>query len=128
MKEEWDVGAQLCDVLKILKDIILHFSCTNTPNLATVIPAINKINNARWPTEWIKATKQVFEVEFERGYAHAASDSNDSNDEDEHEINIFDDLDIFKTIILSELHSEIKWYLSINLKDVKDVIKWWLKH
>ncbi|KIY48374.1 hypothetical protein FISHEDRAFT_43408, partial [Fistulina hepatica ATCC 64428] len=44
-KEEWDVGAQLYDVLKILKDVTLHFSHANAPNLATVIPAINKINN-----------------------------------------------------------------------------------
>ncbi|KIY47626.1 hypothetical protein FISHEDRAFT_16542, partial [Fistulina hepatica ATCC 64428] len=51
-KEEWDVAAQLHDVLKILKDTTLHFSYANAPNLATVIPAIDKINNVFTDTIW----------------------------------------------------------------------------
>ncbi|KAG1901138.1 uncharacterized protein F5891DRAFT_950973, partial [Suillus fuscotomentosus] len=41
---EWVILEQLRDVLKILKDTTLYFSCT-TPNLATVIPAMDHIDN-----------------------------------------------------------------------------------
>ncbi|KAG2109988.1 uncharacterized protein F5147DRAFT_772829 [Suillus discolor] len=42
--EEWDIAGQLRDVLKILKDATLFFSRL-TPNLATVIPAMDLIHN-----------------------------------------------------------------------------------
>ncbi|KAG2341485.1 hypothetical protein BDR05DRAFT_845370, partial [Suillus weaverae] len=40
---EWTIAGQLQDVLKILKDATLFFS-RSTPNLATVIPAMNLID------------------------------------------------------------------------------------
>ncbi|KIY48642.1 hypothetical protein FISHEDRAFT_42896, partial [Fistulina hepatica ATCC 64428] len=45
LREEWEVGRQLCDVLKVLKDATIHFSHANVPNLAMVIPAIDKIDD-----------------------------------------------------------------------------------
>ncbi|KIM50294.1 hypothetical protein SCLCIDRAFT_34436 [Scleroderma citrinum Foug A] len=41
--EEWAVLRELCEVLKILKDTTLYFSCAS-PNLATVIPAMDHID------------------------------------------------------------------------------------
>ncbi|KAG1890421.1 uncharacterized protein F5891DRAFT_964987 [Suillus fuscotomentosus] len=40
---DWEISEQLWDVLKILKDTTLFFS-RSTPNLATVIPAMDLIN------------------------------------------------------------------------------------
>ncbi|KAG1871909.1 hypothetical protein C8R48DRAFT_574709, partial [Suillus tomentosus] len=42
-EKEWELAQQLCDVLKILKDATLFFS-RSTPNLATVIPAMDMID------------------------------------------------------------------------------------
>ncbi|KAI0293009.1 hypothetical protein B0F90DRAFT_1644173, partial [Multifurca ochricompacta] len=41
---EWVIVSQLCDVLKVLKDVTQFFS-RSTPNLATVIPAMDYIND-----------------------------------------------------------------------------------
>ncbi|KAG2756746.1 hypothetical protein P692DRAFT_20714747, partial [Suillus brevipes Sb2] len=41
--QEWEIAGQLRDVLKILKDATLFFS-RSTPNLATVIPAMDLID------------------------------------------------------------------------------------
>ncbi|TDL21153.1 hypothetical protein BD410DRAFT_692841, partial [Rickenella mellea] len=41
--EEWVIVKELCDVLKIFKDATLFFSRA-TPNLATVIPAMDHID------------------------------------------------------------------------------------
>ncbi|KAF9001300.1 hypothetical protein BDQ17DRAFT_1176281, partial [Cyathus striatus] len=41
---EWKIIEGLCDVLKILKDATLFFSCA-TPNLANVIPVMDHIND-----------------------------------------------------------------------------------
>ncbi|KAF9221347.1 hypothetical protein BS17DRAFT_655248, partial [Gyrodon lividus] len=41
--DEWNLLEQLRDILKILKDATLYFSCA-TPNLTTVIPAMDLIN------------------------------------------------------------------------------------
>ncbi|KAG2062594.1 hypothetical protein BDR04DRAFT_1040132 [Suillus decipiens] len=40
---KWVILQQLQDILKILKDATLYFSHT-TPNLATVIPAMDHVN------------------------------------------------------------------------------------
>ncbi|KAK0495273.1 hypothetical protein EDD18DRAFT_1075895, partial [Armillaria luteobubalina] len=40
---EWKVIGKLCDILKVLKDATLFFSC-GTPNLLTDIPAIDHID------------------------------------------------------------------------------------
>ncbi|PPQ76808.1 hypothetical protein CVT26_001762 [Gymnopilus dilepis] len=40
---EWRIAGELRDVLKIFKDTTLFFSC-DTPNLATVIPAMDHID------------------------------------------------------------------------------------
>ncbi|KAG2136523.1 ribonuclease H-like domain-containing protein, partial [Suillus bovinus] len=40
---EWEILQQLRDILKILKDATLYFSCA-TPNLAMVIPAMDHVN------------------------------------------------------------------------------------
>ncbi|KZV99872.1 hypothetical protein EXIGLDRAFT_582092, partial [Exidia glandulosa HHB12029] len=40
---EWEIMGQLRDVLKVLKDATLYFS-RSTPNLATVIPAMDHID------------------------------------------------------------------------------------
>ncbi|PBK85233.1 hypothetical protein ARMGADRAFT_942226 [Armillaria gallica] len=42
-RAEWDVVKDLCDVLQILKDATLYFSCL-MPSLAMVIPAMDHIN------------------------------------------------------------------------------------
>ena len=42
--EEWDIATQLCDILKVFKDATLFFSCNGTPNIATVIPAMDCID------------------------------------------------------------------------------------
>ncbi|KAG1730976.1 uncharacterized protein EDB91DRAFT_1059092 [Suillus paluster] len=42
-EKEWELAQQLCDVLKILKDTTLFFS-RSTPNLTTVIPAMDMID------------------------------------------------------------------------------------
>jgi hypothetical protein len=42
--EEWDIARQLCEVLKIFKDATLFFSRNGTPNIATVIPAMDRID------------------------------------------------------------------------------------
>ncbi|KAG1895975.1 uncharacterized protein F5891DRAFT_959346 [Suillus fuscotomentosus] len=42
--EEWEIAGQLRDVLKILKDATLFFS-RSTPSLATVIPAMDLIDD-----------------------------------------------------------------------------------
>ncbi|KAG2032500.1 hypothetical protein BDR03DRAFT_873784 [Suillus americanus] len=42
-EDEWPLVKQLRDVLKILKDVTLYFSCS-TPNLAMVIPAMDHID------------------------------------------------------------------------------------
>ncbi|KAF5382000.1 hypothetical protein D9615_004201 [Tricholomella constricta] len=42
-EREWQLAEQLCDVLAIFKDATLFFS-RNTPNLATVIPAMDHID------------------------------------------------------------------------------------
>ncbi|TFY76844.1 hypothetical protein EWM64_g7168 [Hericium alpestre] len=44
-EEEWNIVVQLHDVLQILKDAMSFFS-HSTPNLATVIPAMDHINHA----------------------------------------------------------------------------------
>ncbi|KAG1752271.1 hypothetical protein EDD22DRAFT_759346, partial [Suillus occidentalis] len=41
--EEWSIVEQLRNVLKILKDATMFFSCS-TPSLATVIPAMDLID------------------------------------------------------------------------------------
>ncbi|KAF9228163.1 hypothetical protein BS17DRAFT_692203 [Gyrodon lividus] len=41
--DEWNLLEQLHDILKILKDATLYFSCA-TPNLTTVIPAMDLID------------------------------------------------------------------------------------
>ncbi|KAG2044129.1 hypothetical protein BDR03DRAFT_803313, partial [Suillus americanus] len=40
---EWAILEQLRDIMKILKDATLFFSCS-TPNLATIIPAMDLID------------------------------------------------------------------------------------
>ncbi|KAK0467346.1 uncharacterized protein EV420DRAFT_1260973 [Desarmillaria tabescens] len=42
-KDEWAVIKDLHDVLQVLKDVTLYFSCS-TPNLATVISAMDHID------------------------------------------------------------------------------------
>ncbi|KAG0702815.1 hypothetical protein DFH29DRAFT_804425 [Suillus ampliporus] len=42
-EEEWTIAMQLCDMLKIFKDATLFFLCS-TPSLATVIPAMDHID------------------------------------------------------------------------------------
>ncbi|PBK66585.1 hypothetical protein ARMSODRAFT_849275, partial [Armillaria solidipes] len=42
--EEWKAAGDLHDILKVLKDATLYFSCAGTPTLATVIPAMDVIN------------------------------------------------------------------------------------
>ncbi|TDL16425.1 hypothetical protein BD410DRAFT_705554, partial [Rickenella mellea] len=41
--EEWEIASELCNVLKVFKDATLFFS-RSTPNLATVIPAMDHID------------------------------------------------------------------------------------
>ncbi|PBK65453.1 hypothetical protein ARMSODRAFT_891860 [Armillaria solidipes] len=53
---EWEVVKDLCDVLQVLKDVMLYFSCS-TPNLATVIPAMDHIDN-------VLATAALNDVQF----------------------------------------------------------------
>ncbi|KAF5356677.1 hypothetical protein D9758_013731 [Tetrapyrgos nigripes] len=48
-KREWKLAEQLKDVLKVLHDATLFFSCS-TPNLATVVPVLDEID--RKFTEW----------------------------------------------------------------------------
>ncbi|KAF8226258.1 hypothetical protein L208DRAFT_1020698, partial [Tricholoma matsutake] len=43
-EREWIIAKQLCDMLKVLKDVTLFFLCS-MPNLATVIPAMDFIND-----------------------------------------------------------------------------------
>ncbi|KAH9981720.1 hypothetical protein BJV74DRAFT_797816 [Russula compacta] len=43
-EEEWAIAEELQDMLKILKDATLFFSC-GTPSLLTVLPAIDHINS-----------------------------------------------------------------------------------
>ncbi|KAG2035083.1 hypothetical protein BDR03DRAFT_868867, partial [Suillus americanus] len=45
---EWVILQQLRDVLKILKDAMLYFSCA-TPNLVMVIPAMDHIDKMLTP-------------------------------------------------------------------------------
>ncbi|KAG0700690.1 hypothetical protein DFH29DRAFT_787158, partial [Suillus ampliporus] len=40
---EWDSASELCEILKVFKDATTFFSRT-TPNLATIIPAIDHID------------------------------------------------------------------------------------
>ncbi|KIK09811.1 hypothetical protein K443DRAFT_73249, partial [Laccaria amethystina LaAM-08-1] len=40
---EWKIAAQLCDILKVLKDATTFFSCA-TPHLAKVIPTMDLID------------------------------------------------------------------------------------
>ncbi|KAI0757813.1 hypothetical protein C8Q80DRAFT_1056774, partial [Daedaleopsis nitida] len=42
-RDEWEIARQLREVLKVFKDATLFFS-RGTPNLATVIPAIDHID------------------------------------------------------------------------------------
>ncbi|KIL58826.1 hypothetical protein M378DRAFT_85881 [Amanita muscaria Koide BX008] len=42
--EEWEIAGQLCQVLKIFKDATLFFSRDGIPNIATVIPAMDRID------------------------------------------------------------------------------------
>ena len=42
--EEWDIATQLCDVLGVFKDATLFFSHNGTPSIATVIPAMDCID------------------------------------------------------------------------------------
>ncbi|TFK81777.1 hypothetical protein K466DRAFT_464102, partial [Polyporus arcularius HHB13444] len=42
--KEWEIVRQLREVLKIFKDATLFFSRSGTPSLATVIPAIDHID------------------------------------------------------------------------------------
>jgi len=42
--EEWVIAHQLCKVLKVFKDATLFFSRNGTPNIATVIPAMDRID------------------------------------------------------------------------------------
>ncbi|KAI0699600.1 hypothetical protein C8T65DRAFT_527591, partial [Cerioporus squamosus] len=44
-EEEWLIAKQLCDVLKIFSDATLFFSRSGTPNLVTVIPAMDHIDD-----------------------------------------------------------------------------------
>ncbi|KAI0693046.1 hypothetical protein C8T65DRAFT_539034, partial [Cerioporus squamosus] len=44
-EEEWLVAAQLRDVLKLFSDATLFFSRSGTPNLVTIIPAIDHIDD-----------------------------------------------------------------------------------
>ncbi|THH16129.1 hypothetical protein EW146_g4452 [Bondarzewia mesenterica] len=106
LKDEWRIAAQLCDVLKILKDATMFFS-RSTPNLATVIPAMDHIDHelatnilrseeytpaiflhprhktsyftgANWEPKWIEAVKGIVCTEFNRSYAvHVSSEDED---------------------------------------------------
>ncbi|KAG2094203.1 uncharacterized protein F5147DRAFT_585092, partial [Suillus discolor] len=51
---EWEIAGQLYDILKILKDTTLFFS-RSTPNLATVIPAMDLIDDQM--TKYSRDTK-----------------------------------------------------------------------
>ncbi|KAF8256465.1 hypothetical protein EI94DRAFT_950154 [Lactarius quietus] len=42
--DEWEIARQLCEVLKIFKDATLFFSQDDVPSLATVIPAMDHID------------------------------------------------------------------------------------
>jgi hypothetical protein len=42
--EEWGIARELCDVLEVFKDATLFFSRDGTPNIATVIPAMDCID------------------------------------------------------------------------------------
>lgn len=42
--EEWGIAKELCDVLEVFKDATLFFSRDGTPNIATVIPVIDCID------------------------------------------------------------------------------------
>ncbi|KAF8232957.1 hypothetical protein L208DRAFT_1210183, partial [Tricholoma matsutake] len=41
---QWEIACQLCQVLKIFKDATLFFSRNSIPNIATVIPAMDHID------------------------------------------------------------------------------------
>ncbi|KAF8266786.1 hypothetical protein EI94DRAFT_1583587 [Lactarius quietus] len=43
-KDKWEIACQLCEVLKIFKDATLFFSRDGVPNLATMIPAMDHID------------------------------------------------------------------------------------
>ncbi|TFK82772.1 hypothetical protein K466DRAFT_460419, partial [Polyporus arcularius HHB13444] len=44
-KEEWEIAKHLRDVLKLFDDATKFFSRSGTPNLATVIPAIDHMDS-----------------------------------------------------------------------------------
>ncbi|KAG5649995.1 hypothetical protein H0H81_001130 [Sphagnurus paluster] len=57
--DEWDLAAQLCNALKVFKDATLFFSREGTPNLATVIPAMDHIDE-------VLATNALDNAKFSR--------------------------------------------------------------
>jgi hypothetical protein len=54
LDSDWEIAKQLCDTLLIFKDATLFFS-RGTPNLATVIPAMDLIDK-RLATDSLKRT------------------------------------------------------------------------
>ncbi|KIM53943.1 hypothetical protein SCLCIDRAFT_52416, partial [Scleroderma citrinum Foug A] len=50
---EWTVAEQLHSILNVLKQATLYFSCS-TPNLATVIPAMDHIDHKLETYSWNK--------------------------------------------------------------------------
>ncbi|PPQ86102.1 hypothetical protein CVT26_001111 [Gymnopilus dilepis] len=72
---EWEIVKELSDTLKILKHATIFF-CRDTPNLTTVISAIDHIDNlftdtmdAGWDKAWMIGADQMVCEKFKLSYS-----------------------------------------------------------
>jgi hypothetical protein len=83
---------------------------------------------ASWEAAWIKAAEALVCNVFKWLYENAETEP----DVDEVELaaretskNMFDELEALAAPKASELHGKINQYLSTNIEDVHNALKWW---
>ncbi len=89
--------------------------------------------HAGWEPEWIAATKDIIQVEFNHLYAAQVEIVKKNQDDGDVEmsgvgsLNIFDNLLALSAPKTKELCDKLDRYLSTDPEHVVDVLKWWME-
>ncbi|KAG5649124.1 hypothetical protein H0H81_006120, partial [Sphagnurus paluster] len=105
--DEWDLAAQLCNALKVFKDATLFFSREGTPNLATVIPAMDHIDE-------VLATNALDNAKFSRPLQAAlAMGKNTLN----RYYSKTDDSDIYRVVMILHPRHKLSYFQRAKWED-----------
>ncbi|KAG1783140.1 hypothetical protein EV702DRAFT_959578, partial [Suillus placidus] len=104
-ENEWEIARQLCDILKVLKDATLFFS-RSTPDLATVIPAMDLIDERL--TTYSHDTKFLLSIHSAVGLAKKTLDRY---------YQLMDKSEVYRIAMVLHPHHKLSYFKSAGWED-----------